>query len=303
MRYNFKYLTIDRFGQGLEDEFLDAYGRRGEEFAGYVNWIGRFALENIANSDILYHDVEHTMLVTTVGQQILLGKHLLEGGVSPREWAHFVTALLCHDIGYVRGICQLDGKGVYATGIGDETVELPPGATDAMMTPYHVDRSKQFVIERFGRETMLDIDSELVAEFIEATRFPATDKPDRDKTVSYPGLVRAADLIGQLADPDYLRKLPALFHEFEETGASERLGYDSPEDLREGYPNFYWKMVSQHVHKGLDYLRVTREGREWEAASWICCSQAGHVKMVWAAVLYRAAAREAVRDHNLGAPI
>ena len=72
MRNNFKYLTIERVGQGLEDEFLDAYGRRGEEFAGYVNWIGRFALENIANSDILYHDVEHTMLVTTVGQQAQL---------------------------------------------------------------------------------------------------------------------------------------------------------------------------------------------------------------------------------------
>ena len=277
MRYNFKYLTIDRFGQGLEDEFLDIYGRRGEEFAGYVNWIGRFALENIANSDILYHDVEHTMLVTTVGQQILLGKHLLEGGVTAREWAHFVTALLCHDIGYVRGICRLDEKGilgekladvsqgVYATGIGDGTVELPPGATDAMMTPYHVDRSKQFVIERFGRETMLDIDSELIAEFIEATRFPATDKPDRDKTASYPGLVRAADYIGQVGDPDYLRKIPALFYEFEQIGTNEALGYKNPDDMRKGYATFFWDKVHPYIQDAARFLRATQDGKQWLA--------------------------------------
>lgn len=265
MRYNFKYLTIDRFGQGLEDEFLDAYGKRGDDFAGYVNWIGRFALENIANSDNLYHDVEHTMLVTTVGQQILLGKHLLEGGVSPREWAHFITALLCHDVGYVRGICRLDKKGVYATGIGDETVELAPGATDAMMTPYHVDRSKLFVIERFGRETMLDIDSELVAEFIEATRFPPTDKPEQNKTASYPGLVRAADYIGQVGDPDYLRKIPALFFEFEQIGASEALGYKNPDDMRKGYASFFWEKVNPYIQDAARFLRATQDGKQWLA--------------------------------------
>lgn len=30
------------------------------------------ALENIANSDAFYHNVEHTILVTLVGQEILL---------------------------------------------------------------------------------------------------------------------------------------------------------------------------------------------------------------------------------------
>jgi hypothetical protein len=75
--------------------------------------------------------------------------------------------------------------------------------------------------------------------------------------------VRGADLIGQLADPDYLKKLPALFYEFAETGANERLGYASPADLREGYPNFFWKMVSEQIGPSLRYLRATQEGREW----------------------------------------
>ena len=37
------------------------------------------------------------------------------------------------------------------------------------------------------------------------------------------GLLRAADLIGQLADPLYPRKLDALFHEFAEIGVNEKL--------------------------------------------------------------------------------
>jgi hypothetical protein len=41
-------------------------------------------------------------------------------------------------------------------------------------------------------------------------------------------LVRAGDLIGQLGDPLYPRKLNALYYEFAETGVHEKLGYRSP---------------------------------------------------------------------------
>jgi hypothetical protein len=44
-------------------------------------------------------------------------------------------------------------------------------------------------------------------------------------------LVRAADLIGQLGDPHYLRKVNALYYEFEEVGMNRQLGYTSPADL------------------------------------------------------------------------
>ena len=265
MLYNFKYLTIDRFGKSLENDYRDVYGQRGDQFAGYVNWVGRFALENIGNSDMLYHDVEHTMLVTTVGQQILLGKHLLEGGVSPQEWAHFITALLCHDIGYVRGICRLDGDGIYSTGVGDEAVELPAGSTDAMMQPYHVDRGKRFVLERFGRETMLDIDPDVVAQYIEMTRFPPPDDDFHRATDSYGGLLRAADLIGQLGDPDYLRKIPALFYEFEQIGANEALGFKNPDDMRKGYATFFWNDINPYIQEAARYLRATQDGKQWLA--------------------------------------
>jgi len=204
------------------------------------------------------------MLVTTVGQQILIGKHLVEGGVSPREWAHFIAALLCHDIGYVRGVvCKLDRPGNYATGIGDETVTLPPGSTDAALTPYHVDRSKQFVRERFGGKLLLDMDPEIIAAYIEMTRFPPPDEPSYKETDTYAGLLRAADFIGQLGDPDYLRKIAALFYEFEQFGANEKLGYKTPADMRKGYGGFFWNVVSPYIKDAVGYLEVTHDGKQW----------------------------------------
>lgn len=266
MLYNFKYLTINRFSQSLEDDYKGAFGELEKIYGSYVNWIGRLALENIANSDMLYHDIEHTMLVTTVGQQILLGKHLTDGGVSPREWAHFITALLCHDIGYVRGVCRLDGNGVCATGIGDETVDLDPEGTDAQLTPYHVDRSKQFVHERFGSNTLVDIDPDLVASYIEMTRFPvAANDPAYQETSSFAGLLRAADFIGQLGDPDYLRKIPALFYEFEQLGTNEKIGYKSPNDMRLGFAKFFWNEVSPYIQEATRYLQTTQDGNQWLA--------------------------------------
>jgi hypothetical protein len=265
MLFNFKYLTIKRFSQSLEADYKDAFGDLESAYSGYVNWVGRFALENIANSDMLYHDIEHTMLVTTVGQQILIGKQLTAGGISPREWAHFITALLCHDVGYVRGVCKLDGDGTYATGVGKKTIQLPPGGTDASLTLYHVDRSKQFVRERFGGKVLLDIDPEIVASFIEMTRFPVPDDADYKDTQSFAGLLRAADFIGQLGDPDYLRKIPALFYEFEESGANAKAGYKTPDDMRRGYASFFWKEVSPYIQTAMKYLQATQDGKQWLA--------------------------------------
>src|SRR5262245_21185672 len=151
---NLRKLTIDYFVEELTKTYRRNYNDMAPPFANDIAWSGRRALENIANSDALYHNVEHTILVTLAGQSILEGKHLCEGGVTPREWMHCTIALLCHDIGYVRGVCRRDTNGVYATGVGAETATLAPGGTDAALTPYHVDRSKQFVTERFGSDQL-----------------------------------------------------------------------------------------------------------------------------------------------------
>jgi hypothetical protein len=78
--------------------------------------------------------------------------------------------------------------------------------------------------------------------------------------------LRAADLIGQLGDPHYLRKANALYCEFEEVGMNRQLGYDSPADLTDLYPQFYWKTVSPHIQSAIRFLNVSSSGRQWIAS-------------------------------------
>ena len=47
--------------------------------------------------------VEHTLLVTLVGRDILRGRILTER-LEPDDYVHVIVGCLLHDIGYVRGI-------------------------------------------------------------------------------------------------------------------------------------------------------------------------------------------------------
>ena len=260
MLFNATQLLIENFVDQLRLGYRHSYGNFKPDYGDIVAWAGNMALENIANSDALYHDVEHTIMVTLVGQEILRGKHIREGGVSPQDWLHFIISLVCHDIGYVKGVCLQDREGWYATGCNGEIINLPAGCTDASLTPYHVDRAKLFIDERFGGHKL--IDAEIIKHNIELTRFPVPQESDHQDTANYPGLVRAADLIGQLSDPRYLKKISALFYEFEETGFNQKVGYKNPGDLRNNYPKFYWNGIYPYIQNGLRYLSLTQQGKQ-----------------------------------------
>jgi hypothetical protein len=136
--FNPTQIVIGAFTRELREVYDRNYGTLEPGFPGVIGFVAQLALENIATSDAPYHDVSHTIMVTLVGQEILRGKHISVGGISPRDWLHFIISLLCHDIGYVRGICQGDGNGQYVSNLGRDKVGLPEGATDASLTPYHV---------------------------------------------------------------------------------------------------------------------------------------------------------------------
>jgi hypothetical protein len=263
--FNPTKIVIDGFVRELQAEYERNYGLLEPDYPGIIGFVGRLALENIANSDAAYHDVNHTIMVTLVGQEILRGRHICVGGVTPRDWLHFIVSLLCHDIGYVRGICRGDRDGHYVTNIAGDTVAIPAGSTDAAMTPYHVARSKLFIRERFGKGTLTHLDTRDIEANIEHTRFPVPKDEQHAPTDDYPGLIRAADLIGQLADINYLRNTSALFTEFRETGMSKILNYESAADLRANYPQFFWQVVRPYVGDALRYLQVSQEGKQWIA--------------------------------------
>jgi hypothetical protein len=255
-------LLADALGRNLAGTYRRIYGEQEPRIAHALDEAARLVIERIAGSDALYHDCQHTALVTLCVQDILRGRRI-ERVVSPSDWAHTILAALAHDIGYVRGVCAGDTAEHFVIDTAGNTVTPPRGSSDAFLTPYHVERGKIFARERLG--PVPDIDEERIANAIELTRFPVPDDDDHAATDTEAGLVRAADLIGQLGDPLYPRKLNALYHEFAETGVNGRLGYNSPADLVDHYPHFYWSKIERYIGDALRYLEMTMEGKLWIA--------------------------------------
>lgn len=200
-------LLADALGRKLAETYRRSYGDQESHIAAALDEAARLIIERIANSDALYHDVHHTTLVTLCVQDILRGRRI-EKVVTPSDWIHTILAALTHDVGYVRGVCPGDTAEHFVIDAAGNTVTPPRGASDAYLTPYHVERGKIAVRDRFAAVPY--IDEERVAAAIELTRFPVPDDDDHAATDTEAGLVRAADLIGQLGDPLYLRIERAL---------------------------------------------------------------------------------------------
>ena len=253
-------LAAEALGFFLADRMTRRFGSTDASFTEVIPSAARLALDCIGNSDALYHNVEHTMLVTLAGYDIMRGRALLMP-TNASDFSHVIIACLLHDIGYVRGILKGDGPDGYVVdGMGGK-IKLPRGASDAALMPYHVDRSKLFVMDRLANHKV--VDAIRIARAIEFTRFPPVEADDHDKEEGM--LVRAADLVGQLGDPHHLRKANALYYEFEEVGMNRRLGYTSPADLTDSYSQFFWSSISPHIQTAIQYLNVTSSGRQWVA--------------------------------------
>jgi hypothetical protein len=262
--FNPTLIVIEAFIRELQTMYERTYGVLEPNYPGVISFVAQLALENIATSDAAYHDVNHTIMVTLVGQEILRGRHISVGGVTPRDWLHSSSRYSAMTSGTSAESVKAMGTAAMLRTWPAIRSPSPEGATDASMAPYHVARSKLFVRERTAK-ALVPLDTSEIEANIEHTRFPVPEDEQHESTADFPGLVRAADLVGQLADINYLRKQAALFSEFRETGMSDKLKYSGTADLRANYPDFFWKMVRPYIGDALHYLRVTQEGQQWIA--------------------------------------
>src|SRR5499426_291554 len=162
-------LASEALGSHLAAQMSRRYGSTDAELIEIVQSAARLAIDCIGNSDALYHNVEHTMMVTLCGHDILKGRRLLKE-TNASDFAHVIVACLFHDIGYVRGILKGDSADGYVIDAKGNKAELPRGSSDAALIPYHVDRSKLFVMHRLAKSKWLD--ATRIANAIESTRFP-----------------------------------------------------------------------------------------------------------------------------------
>src|ERR1700720_4821340 len=107
-------MTLPDLAADALEEFLRSYMRQrfGPSQTNLVDMVpaaARIALECIGNSDALYHNIEHTLLVTLAGHDILRGRSLHDK-FGADDYAHVIIACLLHDIGYVRGLFKEDDE-------------------------------------------------------------------------------------------------------------------------------------------------------------------------------------------------
>src|SRR5271163_768349 len=126
-------LAAEALGSFLAADMKDRFGRSHARLAEIIPFAARLTLECIGNSDALYHNVEHTMLVTLAGHEIFKGRALLKPS-NPSDYCNFIVACLTHDIGYVRGVVKGDDASGFVVDASGRKVSLPRGASDAALT-------------------------------------------------------------------------------------------------------------------------------------------------------------------------
>jgi hypothetical protein len=167
-------LLADALAQNLVETYGRVYGEQEAPIPARLGEAARLVIERIASSDALYHDCQHTALVTLCVQDILRGRRM-ERVVTPDEWYHTILAALTHDIGYVRGIYPGDTAEHFVIDAAGNKVTLPRGASDVFLALHHVERGKIVVRERFAPVPF--VDEERVAprrSSLPASRCPTT---------------------------------------------------------------------------------------------------------------------------------
>ncbi len=166
---------------------------------------------------------------------------------------------------YSRNILPGDTANAVVINAAGDTICPPRGASDAYLAPYHVERGKLYAQTRFGQSTL--IDSERIIASIDFTRFPG---PARAALRRYRGRTRS----GARGRPDRPARRSVLppqdrgsLSRVQRNRHGQKLGYNTPMDLMEQFPNFFWSQVQPLIGPALRHLEQTMEGKQWWPSS------------------------------------
>jgi len=200
--------------------------------------------ENYGQCLNCYHNTEHTVQATVANARILYGLDIDE-----KLFSLGVTASLLHDTGYIPHKKNDLGMKI---------------ETGGYFTKEHVQRSCDFALDYMSHS---DIDysvSEvaLVQRIIMCTGLNPNPKiilfeNEEQKLAGY--ALGTGDLLGQMAAPNYIEKLPCLYAEFVE---GEITNFSSPGDLKSKTPGF-WKFTKNRLNS--DFKEVYKALDNWKS--------------------------------------
>lgn len=172
-----------------------------------------------------YHDLNHTTDCFLVMARLMHGASV--NGIAFEE-GDVTLGLICalmHDTGYIQTVADDTGTG-------------------GKYTLIHIERSIEFMEEYLFDHGYPLEDLEVCRNFLRCTGLEVDiqeiEFQSRAREI-IGKILGTADLIGQMADNNYLGKLPFLYHEYEEGGVP---GFDNEFELFRKTPDF-WEGVKK----------------------------------------------------------
>lgn len=167
-----------------------------------------------------YHDLGHTLQVLLATGRLLDGYNLQRVFLPESLAVALLQAALLHDTGYIQEEWDTEGTG-------------------ARYAQQHEQRSVEFVRRHAEVFEIEGDDLEVVNRLILATDlkrgFGAQEFSSAEER-SAAAILASADLLGQMADRQYLEKLLFLYYEFREAGVA---GYQTEFDILRKTREFY----------------------------------------------------------------
>jgi hypothetical protein len=210
-----------------------------------IGWANRWFRGGYADYqaiDAHYHDLEHTMQGFLCMIRILRNRHIL--GLQPvigqRSVELGILAILMHDTGYLKHRGDKDGTG-------------------AKYTLIHVERSLAFAREFLTSRNFPEPEIRAVQNMIRCTGVNVNlsvipFQSEGERILGH--ALGTSDLLGQMAAPDYVDKLPILYLEFEESSrfSGKAAAFSSADDLILKTPSFWDKFVQPKLDKDFEGL-------------------------------------------------
>jgi hypothetical protein len=210
-----------------------AFGWIGQWFSGC--YPGYLAL------DARYHNLEHTLQGTLCLGRLLRGRHFTGAHpvLTPEMFEIGLLAILLHDTGYLKRSDDREGTG-------------------AKYTLTHVRRSGEFasiflLAQGCAPDLVASVQNMIRCTGVNVDLGAIPFASELERTVGY--ALGTADLLGQMAAPDYVEKLPVLFLEFEEAGkfspgeAPRAIRFRSAAELMQNTPafwdNYVWPKIDR----------------------------------------------------------
>jgi len=175
-------------------------------------------------SNTKYHNLEHTCAVSLATTRLIHGLHVQGHMLSTRVIELGLIGALFHDTGLIQTEEELEGTGAqYTIGHEERSIEL---------------MGKYLATNGFSPEDINDCRHIIMCTIL---TLPLAEIPFRSDEIKMMGrILGSADLIAQMADRNYLEKLPLLFLEFEE---AKMPGFETPLELFKYTEEFYHSVV------------------------------------------------------------